>query len=76
MTEYDEVELIADQPQWQMLAGAQGAVVDAMPGENVVSIEFYGPDEENTVHLVPVDVLRVTDHAVRRALAETAAPHP
>ncbi len=61
MNEYDEVKLVADQPQWGLLAGARGAVVEAAPGEDFVAVEFYGPNEENDVHLVPIRLLRVTD---------------
>lgn len=76
MNEYDEVALIADQPQWNLRAGALGAVVDAVPGEDVVAVEFYGPDEENAVHLVPVGLLRVTDRYPAPTSSETAAAHP
>lgn len=76
MNEYDEVGLIMDQPQWNLRAGARGAVVDAVPGEDVVAVEFYGPDEENAVHLVPADLLRVTDRYAAPAPTGTAVAHP
>ncbi len=74
MNEYDEVELIVDQPQWDLLTGARGAVVDAVPGEDVVAVEFYRPDEENVVHFVPIRHLRVTDRYAMSTLAKTTAP--
>jgi hypothetical protein len=76
MNEYDEVELIADQPQWNLRAGALGAVVDAVPGADFVTVEFYGPNEENAVHLVPVDLVRVTDRYAAPAPTGTAVAHP
>lgn len=68
MNEYDEVELVVDQPQWELLAGARGAVVDAVPGEDFVAVGFYRPDEENVVHFVPIRLLRVTDRYVMPTL--------
>lgn len=73
MNEYDEVELVIDQSQWDLCAGARGAVVDAEPGEDVVAVEFYRPDEENVVHLVPVRHLRVTDRYVPSKVAKMSA---
>ena len=74
MNEYDEVELMVDQPQWGLLAGARGAVVDVGSGDDVVAVEFYQPDEENIVHLVSSHLLRVTDHYAPSVLVKTTAP--
>jgi len=51
------------------LAGARGAVVDAVADEDFVAVEFYGPNEENDVHLVPIRLLRVTDRYVMPTLS-------
>jgi len=74
MNEYDEVELIVDQPQWGLSAGARGAVVDAVPGEDFVAVEFFRPNEENDVHLVSRHLLRVTDRYAPSTLVKTTAP--
>lgn len=73
MKEYDEVELIVDQPHWELSAGARGAVVDAVPGEDFVAVEFFQPNEENVVHLVSIHLLRVTDHYAPSALIKATA---
>ena len=72
MNEYDEVELTTDQPEWNLPAGARGAVVDVVPGEDFLTVEFFGSNGENTVHLVPLATLRVTDTSVTRKIASTA----
>ena len=69
MNEYDEVELIADQPQWDLQAGARGTIVDAGSDEDFVAVEFFRPDEMNDVHLVPIRLLRVTDRYVMLTLS-------
>ncbi len=62
MNEYDEVELREAHPEWALIAGARGTVIDVHGAERgFVTVEFYGPDEENEVHLVPIAALRVTD---------------
>ena len=73
MNEYDEVELVIDQLHWDLFAGARGAVVDTVPGEDVVAVEFYRADEENVVHLVPVRLLRVTGRYVPSKVAKISA---
>jgi hypothetical protein len=74
MNEYDEVELMADHPEWNLPAGARGAVVDIVPGEDFVTVEFSGPNGENTVHFVPLTALRVTDRYVVSASSVRAHP--
>ncbi|MDQ4100385.1 MAG: DUF4926 domain-containing protein [Chloroflexota bacterium] len=74
MNEYDEVELMVDQPQWELLAGARGAVVDLVPDEDVVAVEFYRPNEENVVHLAPIRFLRVTDRYETPPLTKMTVP--
>ena len=74
MNEYDEVELIMDRPEWNLPAGTRGAVVDIVPGEDFVTVEFAGPHGENVVHLVPLTALRVTDRYKLPASSVTAHP--
>lgn len=72
MIEYDEVELTVDHPEWNLRAGARGAVVGIVPGEDFVTVEFSGPNDENAVHLVPRTAFRVTDRSVVPASAMPA----
>ena len=56
---YDEVELTSDLPEYGLRTGERGAVIDtATPARGTMTVEFYRDD---SVHLVPVDVVRVTD---------------
>lgn len=72
MNEYDEVELTTDRPEWNLSAGTRGAVVDIVPGEDFVTVEFSGLNGENAVHLVPLTALRVTDRYGVPAASVTA----
>ncbi len=59
---YDEVELTSDLSAYGLRAGERGAVIDtAALSRGAVTVEFYRDD---SVHLVPVTVMRVTDRAI------------
>lgn len=74
MNEYDEVELTTDRPEWNLPTGTRGVVVDIVPGEDFVTVEFFGLRGENVVHLVPRAALRVTDRYV--APTSSVVAHP
>jgi len=59
---YDEVELTSDLSDYGLRTGERGAVVDiGTRSRGAVTVEFYRDD---SVHLVPVEALRVTDRSV------------
>ncbi len=59
---YDEVELTSDLSAYGLRVGERGAVIDiGALSRGVVTVEFYRDD---SVHLVPVAVVRVTDRSV------------
>lgn len=76
MNAYDEVELTKDCRMWGLHAGARGAIVDAVPGEDFVAVEFYGPNGEHAVHLVRIALLRVTDRSTASVSSASSPAHP